>query len=186
MDEAGWLMGDDGYRYKDGEKYTISWLVYEDSTWPGTLSGLAYDTWKELGVDLVIEKMDFNAVAARTMDAAPEDKDFDIYTMGFSLSIDPDPKGALFDADAYSAGGFNASGFRDERSQQLMDEGRAEFDTAKRAPIYQEWAALQNELIPTAIVAYRNEIWGIRDNINGLEIDTYVQWPAQVHNVTID
>ncbi len=186
MDAAGWEMGDDGYRYKDGEKFTVSWLVYDDSPWPGVLSGMAYDSWKELGVDLVIEKMDFISVNARVSDPPPEEKDFDIYTMGFSLSIDPDPKGALFDADAYVAGGFNASGFRDERSQELMNQGRAEFDTEKRAPIYKEWAILQNELIPTVIIAYRNEIWGIRENVKNLTIDTYVQWPALIHEVTIE
>jgi len=48
--------------------------------------------------------MDFDTVASRTMDAAPGEKDFDIYTMGFSLDIDPDPTGALFDDDAFVAG----------------------------------------------------------------------------------
>ena len=186
MDEAGWKLGTDGYRYKNGEKFTVSWLVYEDSPWPGVLSSMAYDTWKQLGVDLIIEKMDFNSVAERTMDMEPGEKDFEIYTMGFSLSIDPDPKGALFDADAYVAGGFNASGFRDEQSQKLMMQGRAEFDTEKRAVIYKEWAALQNDLIPTVIIAYRNEIWGVNNRVKNLNISTYYNWVANLKNVTID
>ncbi len=185
MDEAGWEMGDDGYRYKDGEKYTINWLVYEDAPWPGHLAGMAYDSWKELGVDLVIEKMDFNTVAARTMDAPVGEKDFDIYTMGFSLSIDPNPEGALFDADAYTEGGFNASGFRDERSQELQQQGKVEFDQQKRADIYKEWAIRQNELIPTVIIAYRNEIWGVRDEVKGLEIGPYWMWTYGLENVTL-
>ncbi|MCL1831159.1 MAG: ABC transporter substrate-binding protein [Oscillospiraceae bacterium] len=186
LDDAGWLMGSDGYRYKDGNKFEIHWLVYEDSPWPGVLSGMAYDTWKQVGIDLIIEKMDFNSVADKTMDAEPEDRDFDIYTMGFSLSIDPDPRGALFDADASAAGGFNASGFRDDRSQELMMQGRAEFDQAKRAAIYKEWAALQNDLIPTVIIAYRFEIWGINERVKGLDIGTYFDWVQCLPDVTID
>ena len=186
LDDAGWLMGSDGFRYKDGNKFEIHWLVYEDSPWPGVLSGMAYDTWKQIGVDLVIEMMDFNSVADATMDREPDERDFDIYTMGFSLSIDPDPRGALFDADASAAGGFNASGFRDERSQQLMMQGRAEFDQSKRAAIYKEWAQLQNELIPTVIIAYRYEIWGINERVKGLDISTYATWVQNLPNVTID
>lgn len=186
LDEAGWVMGSDGYRYKNGTKFSVHWLVYEDSPWPGVLSGMAYDTWKQVGVDLIIEKMDFNSVADKTMDTAPEDRDFDIYTMGFSLSIDPDPKGALFDADASAKGGFNASGFRDDRSQQLMMQGRAEFDQSKRAAIYKEWAALQNDLIPTVIIAYRYEIWGVNDRVKGLDIGTYRTWVQCLSDVTID
>ena len=185
LDEAGWKMGNDGYRYKNNEKFDIHWLVYEDSPWPGVLSGMAYDTWKQIGVNLIIEKMDFNSVADATMDREPDERDFDIYTMGFSLSIDPDPRGALFDADASAAGGFNASGFRDDRSQSLMMQGRAEFDQAKRAEIYKEWATLQNDLIPTVIIAYRYEIWGINDRVKGLNIGTYATWVQNLPNVTI-
>ena len=185
MDAAGWEMGDDGYRYKDGEKFTVSWLVYEDAPWPGILAGMAYDSWKELGVDLVIEKMDFGTVQSRTSVPEPGEKDFEIYTMGFSLDIDPNPEGALYDAEAYRAGGFNASGFRDERSQELQQQGKVEFDQAKRAEIYKEWGALQTELIPTVIVAYRNEVWGVRDTVKGLDLSAYIEWPMILHNVTI-
>lgn len=141
MDEAGWTMGEDGFRYKDGQKFSVNWLVYTDSTWTQTISSMAADSWKQLGVELDIQLMDFDTVASRTTDPAPADKDFDIYTMGFSLSVDPDPTGALFDADAYVAGGFNASGYRNDRAQELIKQGRAEFDNEKRKPIYQESAS---------------------------------------------
>lgn len=186
MDEAGWLMESDGYRYKDGQKFSISWLVYTDSPWPGTLAGMAADTWKQLGVDLNIELMDFNTVAARTMDAEPGEKDFDIYTMGFSLSIDPDPTGALFDDNAFVAGGFNASGYKNEEAMELVRAGRAEFDTDKRAEIYKEWAKIMNEEIPHVIIAYTSVIWGVNKRVEGLEIDTYVKWNQSLKNVTLN
>ena len=179
-------MESDGYRYKDGQKFSISWLVYTDSPWPGTLAGMAADTWKQLGVDLNIELMDFNTVAARTMDAEPGEKDFDIYTMGFSLSIDPDPTGALFDDNAFVAGGFNASGYKNEEAMELVRAGRAEFDTDKRAEIYKEWAKIMNEEIPHVIIAYRSEIWGVNKRVEGLEIDTYVKWNQSLKNVTLN
>lgn len=185
MDEAGWAMGDDGYRYKDGEKFSVTWLVYTDSPWPGTLSSMAADTWKQLGVDLKIELMDFNTVSARTMDAEPADKDFDIYTMGFSLDVDPDPTGALFDDNAYVAGGFNASGYKNEEAMALVAAGRAEFDTAKRADIYKEWATLMNHEIPHVIVAYRAEIWGVNKRVSGLELGTYYDWVDCLKDITL-
>lgn len=185
MDEAGWKMEADGFRYKDGQKFSVNWLVYTDSAWPGTLSGMAADTWKQLGVDLTIELMDFNTVAARTMDAEPGAKDFDIYTMGFSLSIDPDPTGALFDDDAFVAGGFNASGYKNAAAMDLVRKGKAEFDTAKRAEIYKEWAKIMNAEIPHVIIAYRSEIWGINNRVEGMSIDTYATWDQSLKNITL-
>lgn len=188
LEDAGWTDTDgDGIRDKNGVPLELNWLVYHEASWPGTLSGMAYDSWGKIGVKLNIQQMDFNTVAATTMDAAPGEKDFDIYTMGFSLSIDPDPTGGLFDADAYSAGGFNASGFRDERSQELIKAGLTEFDQDKRAEIYKEWAVLQNELVPTAIVAYRSEIWAVSDRVHGLDdIGVYTDFTQLLQNITLD
>ena len=188
LDDAGWKETDgDGIRDKDGTPLHLNWLVYTDSTWPGTLSSMAYDSWHKIGVDLEITQMDFNTVSSMTMDAEPGEKDFDIYTMGFSLSADPDPTGGLYDADAYVAGGFNASGYRDDRSQELIAEGLAEFDQEKRAEIYKEWAIRQNELVPTAIIAYRSEIWGISDRVHGLDdLNSYQDFTSFISDVTLD
>ena len=183
--EAGWEKGADGILEKDGNRMELTWLVYTETAWPGILSGLAYDTWGQLGVDLTIELMDFASVISQTMDAEPGEKDFDLYTMGFSLSIDPDPTGALFDYDAYNAGGFNASGYYNERSQELISMGRTEFDQAARTAIYQEWGQLMNEELPSVIVAYRYEIWAIANRVQGMNIGTYWDWTRDLSNVTI-
>ncbi len=186
MDEAGWTMNSDGFRYKDGKKLTVGWLVYSDSPWPGILSSMAADTWKQLGVELNIELMDFVTVQSRTQAPPPGEKDFDIYTMGFSLSLDPDPTGALFDYDAFSEGGFNASGYLNEESQALIKQGKSEFDQAKRKEIYSKWAQLMNEEIPTIIVAYRSEIWGVNNRIKNCNLSTYFDWQLNVRNMTIE
>ena len=188
LDDAGWKDTDgDGIRDKDGTPLHLNWLVYTDSTWPGTLSSMAYDSWHKIGVDLEITQMDFNTVSSMTMDAEPGEKDFDIYTMGFSLSADPDPTGGLYDADAYVAGGFNASGFRDDKSQELIAEGLAEFDQDKRAEIYKEWAIRQNELVPTVVIAYRSEIWGIANRVHGLDdLGSYQDFTFFISDVTLD
>lgn len=186
MDEAGWKKEADGFRYKDGQKMHIKWLVYTDASWPGTLSGMAADTWKQLGVDLEIELMDFDTVADRTMDAEVGEKDFDIYTMGFSLSIDPDPTGALFDDNAYVKGGFNASGYKNAEAMELVAKGKAEFDTEKRAEIYKEWAKIMNQEIPHAIIAYRSEIFGCNNRVKGMLIDTNRTFVQGIRDITIE
>ncbi len=186
MDDAGWKLGTDGYRYKDGQKFSVSWLVYNENPWPGKLSSMAADTWKQLGVDLTIELMDFDTVISRTMDAIIGEKDFDIYTMGFSLSVDPDPTGALFDDDAYVAGGFNASGYKNPAAMELVRKGKAEFDTDKRAEIYKEWATIMNDEIPHAIVAYRSEIWGINKKIKGMDIGTYQDFTSVIKQIRVE
>lgn len=186
MDDAGWKMGADGYRYKDGEKFSINWLVYTDSPWPGKLSSMAADTWKQLGVDLKIEIMDFNTVRDKTSNTPPEERTFDIYTMGFSLSVDPDPTGTIFDDDQGTKGGFNASGYKNPAAMELVKKGKAEFDTKKRTPIYNEWAKIMNDEIPHVIVAYRSEIWGINNKIKGMDIGTYQDFTTLIKQIYVE
>ncbi len=187
LDEAGWIdTNGNGIRDKDGEELELTWLVYPEATWPGTLSGMAYDSWGQVGVKLNIENRDFNTVGEIYQTGGPGEKEFEIFTMGFSLAIDPDPSGGLFDYDACRDGGFDGSCLYDERAQELIKLGLEEFDQDKRAEYYEEWAILMNELVPDAIVAYRSEIWAISDKVSGLDaIDVYTDWTQLVKDVTI-
>lgn len=188
LDEAGWTDTDgDGIRDKDGDKLELNWLVYTDSTWPGTLSSMAIDSWGQIGVKLNVVQMDFATVASTVQDPEPGAKDFDIYTMGWQVDIDPDPTGGIFDADAGGAGGYDSSGLYDERSQELLHEGVTEFDQTKRAEIYKEWAVRQNDLLATAVVAYRNEIWGVANRVKGLDdLSAYMDWTKLIFDVSLD
>ena len=188
MDEAGWVMGSDGVRTKDGERMRIEWLVYHEAAWPGILSGLAADTWPQIGVELVIVNMDFNTVGALTMDANVDERDFYMYTMGWSMAIDPDLTGGIFglDAAALGDGGFNASGWSHEEGARMMEEAKQSFDQARRTELYNELSALFNYYVPTVVVALRAVMWPVADRVNNLEISTYVNWTYHINKVTLD
>ncbi|HEX6988884.1 MAG TPA: ABC transporter substrate-binding protein [Bacillota bacterium] len=63
LDEAGWLPGDDGYRYRDGERLTVR--VYAINTDPNrTRLSILADQWQEVGVQLepvLLERAGFYA-----------------------------------------------------------------------------------------------------------------------------
>lgn len=62
LEEAGWIMGDDGYRYKDGKKCSITIYYNSDNAQEGTISEYLQSDFKEVGVELNIvgeEKQSF-------------------------------------------------------------------------------------------------------------------------------
>jgi len=185
MAEAGWEPGADGILERDGERMSLTWPVYTEAEWLAQLAELTTDTWGQLGVELNIEITDFNGVIARTMTPEPEEKDFDIYVLGFSLNIDPDPSATIFDYDAFVAGGFNASGFFHEEAQNLISQGRTELDQDVRTEIYREWATLMNYYLPSVVIVYRNELWVIGDNIDGLTMNSFQRWTFYAHEIMI-
>jgi peptide/nickel transport system substrate-binding protein len=180
MDEAGWLMGDDGYRYKDGVRMAIEWTIYHEANWPTTITGMAAYTWKELGVDLTTRMMDFATVAAHTNDLPVGEKDFDIYNMGWSMAIDPDLSGGLWDARNDQAGSFFNSGFYNDRLMELIEKGATTMNQAERVKIYHEIAAITNDELPIWVLSNGTSLWGLSENVHNMQIGAFYSWVANV------
>lgn len=74
LDEAGWAVGDNGMRSKDGETLKINFLFNSSS--PDTLSGAMENfvsNVKKLGIDITLEKVDSSQYTARE-----RDRDYDL------------------------------------------------------------------------------------------------------------
>lgn len=182
LDEAGWVDSDgDGVRDKDGMKLSLVWTAYNDVDWPLNLIALAKEQWKEIGVELEAELMEFNAVAEKVYD----NQDFEMYNMGWSLSIDPDPT-AIFGSESDVLGGYNAVGFHNDRADEIFALGTQEYDQAKRADLYQEWAIIANEELPYLFNAYRNETWGVNNRIKNMELGPYYDWTYTIKDIELD
>jgi len=188
MEEAGWTMGSDGVREKDGNRMELKWLVYDDVAWPGVLSGLAADSWRTLGVDLTIDIMDFVTVQALTSGVPIDERDFSIYTMGWSTAIDPDITGGIFgmEPDTMDEGGFNQSGWFNQEVFDKMNEAARNFDQNRRAELYKELSLILNEQLPTAVVSYRYLIWVSSERVQNLDISSFVDWTYHVNRITLN
>ncbi|MEM8654657.1 MAG: extracellular solute-binding protein [Pseudomonadota bacterium] len=74
LDEAGWAVGDDGVRRKDGQPLKINYLFNSSS--PDTLSGAMENfvsNVEKLGIDITLEKVDPSQYTSRE-----RDRDYDL------------------------------------------------------------------------------------------------------------
>ena len=74
LDEAGWAVGDDGIRRKDGKTLKINYLFNSSS--PDTLSGAMENfvsNVQKLGIDITFEKVDSSQYTSRE-----RDRDYDL------------------------------------------------------------------------------------------------------------
>jgi peptide/nickel transport system substrate-binding protein len=55
LDEAGWEMGADGYRYKDGEKLSLQLMTTAGNKTRELVQAWLQEEWKKVGVDIYIE-----------------------------------------------------------------------------------------------------------------------------------
>lgn len=176
LDEAGWVMGSDGYRYKDGEKFTINFLATTPNPVNDALIPVAVENYKELGIDFVAEQMEFGAVSNRFSSG-----DYEMLFIAVGLSAaDPDPYG-LFHTD----GGSNNYNYSNPRVDELIEQGQKELDQAKRKEIYNEVYQILNEEIPVILMYQRYNMNTINSRLQGFEITPYYNFTNSLNFVEI-
>ncbi len=133
LEEAGWVVGDDGLRYKDGVKLEIE--VLNDSPSFDRIINPYIENLKRLGIDATANRVDPAEAQERE-----KNFDYDIVTQRFSMSQTPgDELKQIFGSEsAQVPGSVNVAGLQNEGVDKLIRviadaESREELDTAVNA-----------------------------------------------------
>lgn len=151
------LLADAGYA--DGFTVTTSILSGDDPT-AQNIAQSVKSQLAEIGVNLELQSMETNVYVARWLDG-----DFETSVSPNSGRADPHLVYArIFTPDAPL---FKALGYGDEMLTELMSEGKAETDPAKRKEIYAEMARHLVEMAPMAWLFVPSQFWVMQPNIDG-------------------
>lgn len=156
LDAAGWKMGSDGFRYKNGQKLTIK-LSHpnEGNAVRVKTAPVVQQMLIAVGIDLQLVPYDFGTLATKVFD----EQDFQMYFLGWQLgNTDPDQIG-LWDKSATVLGANNAGGWWTERSEQLLKAGLVTADIEERIEIYTEWQQLWVDEAPSYLFYMTNGLW---------------------------
>lgn len=110
---------------------------------------------KDIGVKMELENMEFTAL----MDKVVAKHDFELYLMGNNLSLDPDPKPYWHSTSASDEKGnsaWNISSFKNEKADQLIEQGISVSDQKQRKEIYSQFGKLLNDEVPWAYLYSQN------------------------------
>lgn len=183
LDEAGWKVGADGIREKDGKKLDFVWDTYNDSKYVETMIPMLKADWEKIGVKVEANLMEFNALVEKVYDK----RDFDMYNMAWSMNLDPDSYD-VFHSSQDIPSGNNSIGFRNEQNDELLAKGRTEFDQAKRAEIYQEWGKLVNDELPYMFLT-QNLNWDVvNSRVKNFNTSSFVKFtnPSVILNLELE
>ncbi|HEY3368893.1 MAG TPA: ABC transporter substrate-binding protein [Symbiobacteriaceae bacterium] len=156
LDEAGWKPGADGIREKGGQKLKLTFYASSGNTLIEAIANIAKKNWKDIGVDIDVQLMDFNAL----MDNYLTPGKFDVTFSGFSLGLDPDSQYTLWHSSQIpstpTSKSFNRGRYSNPDVDKLLEQGRRETDPAKRKTIYSDF---QKKFVNDApiILVYANK-----------------------------
>lgn len=161
LDEAGWDLGDDGYRSKDGRRLTLSVPIVAQF---GAGDQLIQDQLKQVGIDLELNVIT-NAQRADVLGSGQ----YDLISTYFTRA-DPGVIQWIVDSRVAGSKAQAVNNFAPEQAaevQALLDEGVQTVDPTARAAVYAE---LQDYLIDDALVfpfAERVQLAGVSSRVHG-------------------
>jgi peptide/nickel transport system substrate-binding protein len=167
LDDAGWVVGDDGIREKDGQPLSTTVTFWQD---PAPLE-LVQQQLRQIGVDLQLQHVE---IAESTAIKESGDFDFDYYNLTRS---DPDVLRLIFSANAR-----NINDRAPEEVDDLLDRSAAATDPAERGELITQASRLLVEHGHAIPVYELSTTIAAADHVHGLafegssRLDFYGAW----------
>ncbi len=181
LDEAGWVMGSDGIREKNGKKLSFVWDASTTSKFTETMIPMLKADWQKIGVKVEPNLMEFNALVEKVFTK----QDFDLYNMSWSLGTEPSSR-ELFHSSYDIPDGNNSVGLRDPELDKLMTDAELEFDQVKRTELMHNFARKINELLPYMFLA-QADIWDVSNvRVKNFKVSPYCDWTYFIDDIELD
>ena len=182
LDEAGWEMADDGYRYKDGQKLSIRFMIAEGSSSLETLIPMIEKTYKDIGVDLKQTILEFNSLLSKTSDdSALGEWEMSCLAMSFTGVANTDLNSMLKTGDVN-----NYARLSDSELDSLLDEAMYTTDEAKSTELYKQVMIKENDLLPY-LALYGNQNFNLYNKrVKNMKTGPIHNWSQAMDTATLD
>ncbi|ASZ64097.1 ABC transporter substrate-binding protein [Bacillus cereus] len=164
LDEAGWKVGSDGIREKDGQKLKLSYFGPSSAKDSDLLIPIAKENYKEIGVEFNPEFMDFNTMLSKVNKG-----DYDLASVSTPITSDPSETAGEY----LSTANETSLGYKNAKVDELIQKGLETVDIEKRKPIYKELYKELSDDPPVILLNYRRTITGYNGNIKGIDPEKY-------------
>lgn len=148
LDEAGWTLGTNGIRQKDGVELELKIAAMPDHDILATLIPMWERDWGSLGIKLNISFLEFNTILDYVI--YNSDANVEEWSMFFLANTIPtaDPHSSAytsFHSSHIGSGKDNTSRYSNPRVDELLDQGKSIVDVEAAKPVYAEIAKILNE-----------------------------------------
>ncbi|WP_026592751.1 ABC transporter substrate-binding protein [Bacillus sp. UNC437CL72CviS29] len=164
LDEAGWKVGSDGIREKDGQKLKLSYYAASGRKQEEVFIPIAKENYKALGVEFNPEIMDFNTLVSKL-------KKFDYDLAAVATPIISDPSETVDEFE--STHPDNSAGYSNPKVDELIKKGIETVDIEKRKPIYKELYKELSDDPPVILLNYRKSISAHNSRVKGINPEKY-------------
>lgn len=176
LDDAGWKVGSDGIREKDGIRLAIHYTAATGSKTGATILATAPETCKELGIDFSSDTIDFASLLSRM-----KGDDWELCSLGWSLSANPN------DAPIFKSDGAQNNGhYSNAKVDELYNKIKGEDDTNKAKDLYAQLYSEINDDLPYILLNQSQDFYVYNGRVKNLDFSPYVRYSQNLYKATLE
>ncbi|MBC5806092.1 MAG: peptide ABC transporter substrate-binding protein [Candidatus Eremiobacteraeota bacterium] len=152
LDEAGWKMAGDGYRYKNGVRLRLAMIANTGGGAVSRVEAIVQQDWRRIGIDASIKEYAPPILFASYGEGGiTQTGKFDVAFVGWANGVDPDDS-AQYMCDQFPPDGQNIYHFCSRELDAAEKVALSEYDQAKRKAAYDTIQRILADQVPTIVV----------------------------------
>ena len=184
LDDAGWKVGSDGIRVKDGKRLSLTFVSTAGNFTREQTQVILQQQWKAIGVETVIKNGPASMVFALAANNGPlYSGNYDVALSAF-VSGDPDPqKVNMNEEDRVPPGGNNISFYRNHELTELEERAASTFDIPTRKRLYDRIQEIELRELPYYVIRWvaitdmrSSSLQGVRPAVAGSTFWNVADW----------
>lgn len=159
LEEAGWKLGTDGVRVKNGLRLSFTIKTNTGNPVREAFQEIAKQEWEAIGAEVFIRRYE----AATLFGDILSNIKFEMIVFGWVARLDPCAK-AIWHSEQQPdkfGTGQNFAGFANQRVDQLLESGSQETNQEARIAIYHEIQQILSEEVPYVFICFFNSITAV-------------------------
>ncbi|MGL5254776.1 MAG: ABC transporter substrate-binding protein [Brevinema sp.] len=181
LENAGWIMESDGFRYKDGVKFSLDWVATKDNPIVDVIIPVLLDNYKSLGLEIRIQQIDFTSLIDKVYN---ERSGFHMYNMALSEAAIPSPYN-VWHSRLNKRGGSNTGQYTNFILDELLDRMKRSLDRDIFKALWQEHVLILNEDMPM-LPLYTNYFTDlVNRRVKNLKTSSLRPWYAVIDEVEL-
>jgi len=163
--EAGWTASKgDGNLYKDGHPFAFTVVTNQGNKLREMTAVILQSHLAAIGIKMNIRIIEWSSFLNNFIDPG----NFDATILGWSTGIDPDQY-VIWHSSQRGPGKYNFVGYANPEADQLLEEGRREFDPARRRDIYRRLHRILHDDLPYLFLYYPDSLPVVHKRFVGVE-----------------
>lgn len=165
LDEAGWKVGADGIRVKDGKRMKLFMITNKGNIMREKILQYVQSAFKVVGVEVEAQILEWNTFLTKYVEVGR----FDAYVGGFSTGLTAD-HAAFYHSEATPSGlGFlNRGKYANKEVDELLVKIRGTADTAEQAKYAFRIQEIVGQEVPYTFIVNRTQAYAYAKNVRNV------------------